>query len=231
MNKRVVDGWQKDFSTGLPQVPQGWFSDFSDLKNSKQPLRIRALPVLRGVLDPRKFDFSKSQPNSAGIGRTLVGEVACLAIHFQLGASAFFWLLNPADPAVWTALDAWAAAGTMVIAPEFPNGSTAVVAAPFAMPSGISVLRAFVAAESEFTAKFQAAILQLMRSGRTKDVVSSQIPSVRALRHAEACMVRTEITRPLVLMEGSVAPDGNDPIAHALDEIRQQLISPQSPRH
>lgn len=101
----------------------------------------------------------------------------------------------------------------MVLAPELPDGRTAVLPVPCVLPPGIAITRPFVTGKKR-TAQFQAEAYKLLASGKIKGTVSSHIPSVPALTHTEAHMVRTAKTAPVMVVLDARDAAGGLSLAH-----------------
>ena len=232
MNESVMKEWSKDFATDLPTIPTGSFTDFAPYaRTSSQPARVRKLPVLRGVFDAKRFDFTPGLPYHAGWGAAPAGEAMALTFRIQVGPNVLYWLANASDRHVWKVLDQWAAAKTMVLAAEFQDDKVFLVTRNFEMHPGFARMRELTARASELTPKFIADTAVAFMRDEFKHMASTDIPSFPALQHVQACMVTTEQTGGVAVManHGSPGPDG--PVADAVSALAKAMMKPKEPRH
>lgn len=174
---------------GMGFVPAGRFTTFREFPNSKQPARIRKLPVLQGFFDAIELDSSPERPVYVGWGELPLGDTSALTFRNQVGPNLFYWLVDPSDHEVWQALDAWDDAGELVLATEFRGGQALLTTREFDL--GNPRLRAIrnTAFPPGYTARFLAEALPLVSSGGMNAIASSDISSVPLLRSVQACVV------------------------------------------
>lgn len=230
MNKDIMATWPKDLETGLPMVPPGEFTDFSQYPNSKQPARVRKLPVLRGWFDNNRFDLDPKLPSHTGWGTVPLDRATALTFRVQRGPNVLYWLADPSDPYVWAAIDTWAAAKTIVLAAEFQDGEVLIVHRDFNLHPSLSAMRHAIG-DSSHTRNFAAEASTILAKDEVKTFASSDIPSYPQLKHVQACMVRTAETGGVTVALHEGGPGPNGPMADSVSTLLQSMLKPSERRH
>lgn len=232
MNKNTMATWPKDFTTDLPLVPPGEFTDFSQYPNSGQPVEVRKLPVLRGLFDAKQSDLDPTLPTHIGWGMApLEHRAVALTFRIQRGPNVLYWLANPSDPHVWEALDEWVASNTMVLAAEFQDGQVLIVRRDFNLSHPMFAAARHYIEDAMHTLNFAASVSALLARDEAKKLASTDIPSYPQLRHVQACMVRTAHTKSVAIAMHESEPSPNGPVADAVSTLVQSMLKRAERRH
>ncbi|WP_431274651.1 hypothetical protein ACQ858_22075 [Variovorax ureilyticus] len=182
----------------LPCLPFGRVKQAKQYrKHSTQAARLGTLPVLEGYFQPGTMKPEPNLPISLSWGTVDLAEtpLPMLSFMLQIGADVMYWLANPLDPEVWAMIDAWAAAGSMAFAANFPN-SVLFASAGFELQPDARELRTQALAAMKMPSRkgFAETALGLFLSGRIERGTASHIASVPSVRHVQACTVQTLAT-------------------------------------
>lgn len=174
-------------------------------KQSRQASRLGKLPVLAGHVNSARVTFDADAPCHLGLGTfDIQGELPMFAIRLQLGANMLYWLVNSADPELWSMVDAWRKAGRMAVAAEFDNGKMLFVDRDYRSGAAMSALRRQAESTNRqaATRDFMQCAGEALVSGQLASMATSDIPGIPSLRNVQGCTVRTQTTgRILVPLE------------------------------
>lgn len=178
-----------------PIIPAGYFAKFADIaRESAQPARVRKLPVLTVQFNEslQMSDFPKHM--HVGWGAIDSDYMPILTFRFQFCDLMVYWLANPADEEVWSAMDGWNEIGRMVVAPVFDN-QACLTSRDFGLVPQAKALRSSWATQGQKANQlFLRSASGLILSGRLAGMASSDIAAVPRLQRVIACIVATSST-------------------------------------
>lgn len=170
-------------------IPGGYFTKISDItSHSKQPARIRKLPVLAANLHEPVPALTSSSLFHVGWGAISAGRMPLLTFRLQINDLMIYWLANPADPTIWTVLERWNNANAMVLAPSFENEALVMSRAYTLVPEA-KALRSWTGRGPHTTQLFLESAGKLILDGGLADMASSDIPAIPKLKRVIGCLV------------------------------------------
>jgi len=232
MNPKVKLTWAEGSGADRPLVVAGEFVNFEGYADlSKQEERVRKLPVLRGVFDSKRVDFTPGLPAHAGWGSVRLGDTVALTFRLQLVPNVLYFLANPADPEIWKVMDVWAAAGKFVMAAEVEDGRVFLVSRDYKMVPQVARLRDLVKAGESYTAAFLSDAGQAINTGDISHIATTDIPAYPALANVQACIVTRKNTSSRPIPIDCVPLSSAGPMEAAVMAAMEDMFQPGKTRH
>lgn len=119
----------------------------------------------------------------------------------QCGPDALYWLANPRDPEVWSALDRWNADGQMTLAAQFNDRDEVLVLnSPLTLNAQAERFRPIPGAD-ERVEDYINTVAELCLRDCVVHMVTSDLPGQENLRHVQPCMVTSAICGRVAISE------------------------------
>jgi len=170
-------------------IPAGYFVKFSDItSNSKQPARIRRLPVLTADLQEALQISTLPRLFHVGWGAIDADHMPILTFRLQINDLMIYWLANPADPTIWNVMEQWSNANAMVLAPSFMS-QTLLMSRDYTLVPEARALRSWTEKGSQTTHLFLQSAGKLILDGGLAGMASSDILAIPKLTRVIGCIV------------------------------------------
>ena len=152
----------------------------------------QGLPVLSGLFDSCGGQIDQAQGFVLTWGwLQLSADAPILTLRKQCGPHVMYWLANPCDPAIWTAVERWNAAQHMVICTGLEDTGEAFLATPpFILENGMQGLRERVRWHEQSKRPFLSVASRWLQSG-LESVATEDLQDYASF---QACILCTENT-------------------------------------
>jgi hypothetical protein len=153
------------------------------------------LPVLIGNYCGSGAGLTTQAGAHAGWGSLELREGGTvLTFRLQAGPDLLYWLANPSDPHVWTAIRAWAVAGRIVLMARMDDGLGCVLTRDFAPHEDYWAQDQSAHADPQQGRAFALATSALVTQGHLAAMATSDLTAWPGLRSVRACVVATPHT-------------------------------------